>query len=85
MLRRIVCGRAVNAQAFSFCFRDGVKEINAAKSMSAKKAKESELGFRDSVLLHLPYFNIIRQTIVDPMHNLFSGILLRPLKINVLF
>ncbi len=56
-------------------FREQVKEIReaAAKSANAKKNKESELGFRDSVFLSLPYFNIIRQTIVDPMHNLFSG------------
>ncbi len=53
--------------------REGVKKIRAANSASARKDKESELGFRDSAFLDLPYFNIIRQTIVDPMHNLFSG------------
>ncbi len=53
--------------------REGVKKIQAATSVSTRKKKEAELGFRDSVFLSLPYFNIIRQTIVDPMHNLLSG------------
>ncbi len=55
--------------------RKGVEEIMEAarKSATAKRKKESELGFRESVFVDLPYFNIIRQTIVDPMHNLFSG------------
>ncbi len=56
--------------------REGIKKIQAATSTTARKAKESELGFRESVFLYLPYFNVIRQTIVDPMHNLFSGNLL---------
>ncbi len=63
---------------WSIC-REGVKQIQAATSVSARKAKESELGFRDSVFLYLPYFNLIRQTIVDPMHNLFSGKILSKL------
>ena len=32
---------------------------------------ESELGCHNSVLLVLPYFDPIRMTIIDPMHNLF--------------
>ncbi len=53
--------------------RKGITEIQSATSKSARQKKEAELGFRESVFLDLPYFNIIRQTIVDPMHNLFSG------------
>ena len=34
---------------------------------------ESELGCRYSILLELPYFDPVRMTIVDPMHNLFLG------------
>lgn len=34
---------------------------------------ESELGCRYSILLELPYFDPIRMTIIDPMHNLFLG------------
>lgn len=34
---------------------------------------ESVLGARFSVLLLLPYFDVIRMTIIDPMHNLFLG------------
>ena len=37
------------------------------------RKKESELGVRYSILLSLPYFNPVRFTIVDIMHNLFLG------------
>ena len=35
--------------------------------------KESELGCRFSVLLSLPYFDPIRNTVIDLMHNLYLG------------
>lgn len=34
---------------------------------------ESEKGCRYSVLLKLPYFDPIRMSIIDPMHNLYLG------------
>ena len=34
---------------------------------------EREFGIRYSELLRLPYFDIIRCHLVDPMHNLFLG------------
>ena len=34
---------------------------------------ESELGCRYSVSLKLPYFDPIRMTIIDPMHNMYTG------------
>lgn len=40
---------------------------------SAQLKLEREHGCRYSVLLELPYFNPIRMTIVDPMHNLLLG------------
>lgn len=40
---------------------------------SQQKAFESEHGLRYSELLQLPYFDITRFCVVDPMHNLFEG------------
>lgn len=34
---------------------------------------ESKYGLRYSVLLHLPYFDPVRFTVIDPMHNLYLG------------
>ena len=34
---------------------------------------ESTFGCRYSILLDLPYFDPVRMTIIDPMHNLFLG------------
>ena len=38
-----------------------------------RSAAESRYGARYSELLRLPYFDCVRFTIVDPMHNLFLG------------
>ena len=40
---------------------------------SGIRSKESELGCRFSVLLSLPYFDPIRNTVIDLMHNLYLG------------
>ena len=37
------------------------------------RKKESEFGVRYSVLLSLPYFDPVRYTVVDIMHNIFLG------------
>ena len=50
-----------------------VREIRKAKNITERRRLESKYGCKDSTLNDLPYFNIIRQTIVDPMHNLFQG------------
>ncbi len=34
---------------------------------------ESKYGVRYSILLALPYFDPIKFTVIDPMHNLFLG------------
>ena len=44
-----------------------------ASTKAQQKSIEKEYGIRYSVLLELPYFNPIRQTVIDPMHNLFLG------------
>ena len=50
-------------------------DVNTVLSCKTKtqREKESELGSRYSALLDLPYFDPVRMTIVDPMHNLFLG------------
>ena len=39
----------------------------------AQKQIEREYGCRYSALLELPYFNVVRMCIIDPMHNLLLG------------
>ena len=46
---------------------------NASKSHASESRMECKLGCRYSVLLKLPYFDPIRMTLIDPMHNLFLG------------
>ncbi len=48
-------------------------EISNAENKTQKEKLESQYGCRDSVLLELSYFDIIRQNVIDPMHNLFLG------------
>ena len=54
--------------------RINAKATKVALTKTAKRELESQYGLRYSVLLELPYFNIIRQHLIDPMHNLFLGI-----------
>jgi len=52
------------------------QSINKIKKCTTKKARndlESKYGCRYSALLDLPYFDPIRMTIIDPMHNLYLG------------
>ena len=53
--------------------RRQVEEILSQTSQEARSAAESRYGARYSELLRLPYFDCVRFTIVDPMHNLFLG------------
>ncbi len=50
------------------CFK-----IRTAKNQTKREKLESQYGCRDSVLLELEYFDIIKQNAIDPMHNLFLG------------
>ena len=47
------------------------KESNTAKKQNHNI--EREYGCRYSVLLELPYYDVIRMCVVDPMHNLLLG------------
>ena len=48
-------------------------ELKRCKSLNQRMSMESSTGIKYSILTELPYFNPIRFTIVDPMHNLFLG------------
>lgn len=41
--------------------------------MKDKQQLESKYGTRYSKLMRLPYFNCVRLTVIDAMHNLFLG------------
>ena len=45
----------------------------SAVTKSYQKSIEKNYGLRYSVLIELPYFNPIRHTVIDPMHNQFLG------------
>lgn len=47
--------------------------LNADNRQQQQKNVETERGVRYSILLELPYWNPIRFSVVDPMHNLFLG------------
>jgi hypothetical protein len=73
-------GESTNYSGFDSCrlrnivdHRRHVTEILAQCTQEQRNSKESLYGARYSELLRLPYFDCIRFTIVDPMHNLFLG------------
>ena len=49
------------------------QESRQANTQAEREAKEKESGSRYSELMRLPYFDCVRFTIIDPMHNLFLG------------
>ena len=53
--------------------RQSVIATRQCKTKSARNNLESRYGCRYSVLLDLPYFDPVRMTIIDPMHNLYLG------------
>lgn len=48
-------------------------EAKAAKTQSARERIEKRIGARYSELLRLKHFDVVRNHLVDPMHNLFLG------------
>lgn len=54
--------------------RVNAKAAKVALTQTARQELESKYGVRYSVLLELPYLNVIRQHVIDPMHNLFLGL-----------
>ena len=50
-----------------------VQRSKAATTRTERDKIQQEAGVRYSELLRLPYFDIVRYHLVDPMHNLFLG------------
>ena len=54
--------------------RINANATRVALTQVSRKELESRHGVRYSILLELPYLDIIQQHVIDPMHNLFMGI-----------
>lgn len=52
---------------------DTVSKAEKATTATARMKIESSTGVRYSELLRLPYFDVVRHHLIDPMHNLFLG------------
>lgn len=50
-----------------------VNKIKKCTTQSSIDSLETATGVKHSIVTELPYFNPIRFTIIDPMHNLFLG------------
>ena len=73
-------GDPVDFSGFELCpsrsineHRAQVHEIQSTTSQDDRNRTESKYGVRYSELLRLPYFDCVRFTVIDPMHNLFLG------------
>jgi len=53
--------------------RTSIDVILKAKTKTEHNQLEGKYGCRYTVLLDLPYFDPVRMTLIDPMHNLFLG------------
>ena len=53
--------------------RSQAQEILMEDTYQGRENKEVKYGTRYSELMQLDYFDCIRYTIIDPMHNLFLG------------
>ena len=59
--------------------RTNVEKLSKCKSKTEFAKTESELGCRYSSLLDLPYFDPPTMLVIDPMHNLFFGLVIKKL------
>ena len=53
--------------------RRQIDDVQSKTTQEERNRAESNYGVRYSELLRLPYFDCIRFTVIDPMHNLFLG------------
>ena len=53
--------------------RQNIRHIRQCPTKTGREKLQTEYGCRYSVLLELPYFDPIRMTIIDTMHNLYIG------------
>lgn len=54
-------------------YMSSIRELKKAKTQTERDILESPLGVRFSKLCEIDYFDPVRMSIVDPMHNLFQG------------
>lgn len=60
------------------------QEILAEDTYQGREDKQTKYGTRYSELMQLEYFDCIRFTIIDPMHNLYLGTAKHPMKNKIL-
>ena len=53
--------------------RELAEQVKCAQTKSSRHKAEQGAGIRYSELLRLPYLDIVRCHLIDPMHNLFLG------------
>ena len=53
--------------------REHAQEYKACSTVQQQRSMERQYGCRYTVLLELPYYDVVRMCIVDPMHNLLLG------------
>ena len=53
--------------------RSAASKIRKSVTQAEVSRIESESGYRDTVLVRLPYFSPTRMLVIDAMHNLFLG------------
>jgi hypothetical protein len=53
--------------------REECKELLLERTPTSLASAEIDCGLRFSVLLAMPYFDPIKFTVIDPMHNLYLG------------
>ena len=61
--------------------KTSIVEINKQSNKTNLLNAESRLGYRETILLKLPYFDPSKMLVIDPMHNLFLGTAKRMLSI----
>ena len=54
-------------------YRECLNKVSDARTQTERDRLESKFGVRFSKLVELEYFDPIRMSIVDPMHNLYQG------------
>lgn len=80
LLLKILSER-LTCEFLAFPARNGSEHRTLAEEYSRLETKEArdafckEHGVRDSELNQLPYWNPVRMAIIDPMHNIFLGML----------
>lgn len=58
-----------------------IEQLGTARTQTQLQELESEFGIRKSKICELIYFDPIRMSVVDPMHNLFQGTAKKMIKI----